>query len=68
MTPLQIDIRNKVYELWAKEEGQDLIEYTILLAFLAVAVAGLLSGAGRSVTTVWSAARTTLSNAAAKAS
>jgi Flp pilus assembly pilin Flp len=50
------------------EEGQDLIEYTLLLAFVALASATLFTRAGSSVKTIWSAASTTLVNAATAAS
>jgi Flp pilus assembly pilin Flp len=36
------------------EQGQDLIEYTLLLAFVALAYAALFIGAGRSVSGIWS--------------
>jgi Flp pilus assembly pilin Flp len=36
------------------EEGQDLIEYTLLLAFVALASASLFIGAGRSTSGIWS--------------
>lgn len=36
------------------EQGQDLIEYTLLLAFVALASAALFIGAGRSVSGIWS--------------
>jgi len=47
------------------EQGQDLIEYTLLLAFVALASATLFTQAGSSVKNIWSAASTNLSNAAA---
>ena len=47
------------------EQGQDLIEYTLLLAFVALASAALFTSAGTSVKTIWSAASSNLSNAAA---
>ena len=43
------------------ERGQDLIEYTLLLAFVALASAGLFIGGGGSVCTIWSNANSTLS-------
>jgi len=46
------------------EQGQDLIEYTLLLAFVALASATLFTKAGSSVKTIWSAASTSLANAA----
>ena len=63
----RIDIKNTIYQFWT-DDGQDLVEYTLLLAFVTLGAAGLMRGAGSSVNTVWSAASTTLSNAAAKAS
>jgi Flp pilus assembly pilin Flp len=36
------------------EQGQDLIEYTLLLAFVAMASAALFIGAGNSVAGIWS--------------
>jgi Flp pilus assembly pilin Flp len=35
------------------ESGQDLIEYTLLLAFVALASAALFIGAGNSVQGIW---------------
>ncbi len=49
------------------EEGQDLIEYTLLLAFVCLAAAALFIGAGKSVNNIWVKANATLSNADAAA-
>ena len=49
------------------EQGQDLIEYTLLLAFVALASAALFISAGGSVNTIWSVANSRLSTAAASA-
>jgi Flp pilus assembly pilin Flp len=46
------------------EQGQDLIEYTLLLAFVCLASAALFIGAGKSVSTIWSTGSSTLANAA----
>jgi Flp pilus assembly pilin Flp len=46
------------------EQGQDLIEYTLLLAFVALASAALFIGAGGRVSTIWNAANNQLANAA----
>ena len=54
--------------LLSGEEGQDLIEYTLLLAFVALASAALFIGAGGSVSTIWTTANAQLSNAATSAS
>ncbi len=50
------------------EQGQDLIEYTLLLAFVALASAALFIGAGGSVNTIWSVANSQLNTAAISAS
>jgi Flp pilus assembly pilin Flp len=36
-----------------EEEGQDLVEYTLLLAFVCLAAAALFINAGQSLATVW---------------
>jgi Flp pilus assembly pilin Flp len=46
------------------EQGQDLIEYTLLLAFVSLASAALFIGSGNSVSSIWGAASTNLGNAA----
>jgi len=51
-----------------EEEGQDLIEYTLLLGFVALASAALFIGAGASAKTIWNIANATMSNAASAAS
>lgn len=53
---------------WNDEQGQDLIEYTLLLAFVALASAALFIGAGGSVHKIWTSASTQLSSAAMSAS
>jgi Flp pilus assembly pilin Flp len=46
------------------EDGQDLIEYTLLLAFVALASAAIFIGAGGSISGIWGSANTQLGNAA----
>jgi Flp pilus assembly pilin Flp len=53
---------------WKDESGQDLIEYTLLLAFVALASAALFIGAGGSVQGIWLATNNQLSAANASAS
>jgi Flp pilus assembly pilin Flp len=36
-----------------EEQGQDLVEYTLLLAFVCLASAALFIGAGKSMANVW---------------
>ncbi len=53
---------------WRQEEGQDLIEYTLLLAFVALAAAALFINAGGTIKGIWTIANSQLSNACASAS
>ncbi|MGB7758438.1 MAG: hypothetical protein WBL61_01340 [Bryobacteraceae bacterium] len=53
---------------WNDEQGQDLIEYTLLLAFVALASAALFIGAGKSITNIWQITNGNLSTAATCAS
>ena len=50
--------------LWRNEQGQDLIEYTLMLAFVALASAALFSSAGTSINQIWSKTNSQLSTAA----
>jgi Flp pilus assembly pilin Flp len=46
------------------ERGQDLVEYSLILAFVALAAAGIMTTMGTSVDQIWNAADTELSSAA----
>jgi Flp pilus assembly pilin Flp len=53
---------------WQEEQGQDLIEYTLLMAFVALASASLFIGAGGSITGIWTTSNSQLSAANTQAS
>ena len=53
---------------WNDEQGQDLIEYTLLMAFVALASAALFLGAGGSIKGIWQVTNTQLAQANASAS
>ena len=53
---------------WQDEQGQDLIEYTLLMAFVALASAALFISSGASVSAIWQDSNTSLSEAASAAS
>jgi Flp pilus assembly pilin Flp len=55
-------------KFWDDEQGQDLIEYTLLMAFVALASAALFMGAGGSIKGIWTSTNTQLSNANAQVS
>jgi len=48
------------------QSGQDLIEYTLLLAFVALASAALFISAGGNINSIWTNANAKLNNAAAQ--
>ena len=50
-------------QFWTGEQGQDLIEYTLMLAFVALGSAALFSTAGSSVNIIWSGTNSQLSTA-----
>jgi len=50
----QTKMKNMLHIFLRDEQGQDLIEYTLLLAFVALASAALFIGAGNSVSGIWS--------------
>src|ERR1700694_1417575 len=52
-----------VRNFWNDEQGQDLIEYTLLMAFVALASAALFIGAGGSVKGIWSTTKSQLTAA-----
>jgi Flp pilus assembly pilin Flp len=52
----------------AEDDGQDLIEYSLLMAFVALASAAVFMGAGKSTTGIWSTTNSQLVAANTKAS
>jgi len=57
-----------VRHFFKDETGQDLIEYTLLMAFVALASAALFIGAGGSIQGIWQTTNSQLSAANASAS
>jgi len=56
-----------VRAFWLEDEGQDLIEYTLLLAFVALVSATLFIRAGGSIKSIWTTTNSELAAAAASA-
>jgi Flp pilus assembly pilin Flp len=48
---------------WQEESGQDLIEYTLLMAFVALASASIFISAGGSISGIWTNANSQLTAA-----
>jgi Flp pilus assembly pilin Flp len=57
-----------IKNFWNDDQGQDLIEYTLLMAFVALASAALFLGAGGSIKGIWTVSSTQLENANTSAS
>ncbi|MGO9255087.1 MAG: Flp family type IVb pilin [Bryobacteraceae bacterium] len=57
-----------LHNFWNDEQGQDLIEYTLLMAFVALASAALFLGAGGSIKGIWTVTNSQLVAANASAS
>jgi Flp pilus assembly pilin Flp len=57
-----------VKRLSADEQGQDLIEYTLLLAFVALTSAAVYIASGGYVSGIWNSTNTQLTNASIAAS
>jgi Flp pilus assembly pilin Flp len=57
-----------LHAFWNDEQGQDLIEYTLLMAFVALASAALFLGAGGSIKGIWVTTNNQLSQANTMAS
>lgn len=50
-------------QLWQEEEGQDLVEYSLLLAFIALAAIGVLTNVHNSISGLWSTVNSELKTA-----
>ena len=53
---------------WREEDGQDMVEYALLLAFIALAAVTILSSTSGSLNKLWSTVSSTLSSSATAAS
>ncbi len=56
-------MRQLLKDVLIDEQGQDLVEYTLLLAFVALASAALFISAGGSITGIWTQANQIIVNA-----
>jgi Flp pilus assembly pilin Flp len=54
--------------LWREEDGQDMVEYALLLAFIALAAVTILSQTSGSLNKLWNSISSTLASAATAAS
>lgn len=57
-------MKNFALNFLRDEQGQDLIEYTLLMAFIALASAAIFINAGGSIASIWNTANSQLAAAA----
>ena len=62
MKEFRLYIRNRL-ESRNSEEGQDLVEYALLLGLIALAAVAMITASGVSVNAIWSAIQTELAAA-----
>jgi len=58
----EVDVRIRA-SFWEDEGGQDMVEYSLLLAFVALTGAALFIGMGRTTSTLWGIVNTRLAAA-----
>jgi Flp pilus assembly pilin Flp len=61
-------MKQLLFNFVADESGQDLIEYTLLMAFVALASAALFLGAGGSIAGIWTTSNSQMAAANTSAS
>jgi Flp pilus assembly pilin Flp len=61
-------IRRLLSRLFRDDQGQDLTEYTLLIAMVALVAFGIFASTGQNAAGVWDSAGTTLTSAASAAS
>lgn len=54
-----------IVALWKESDGQDLVEYGLLLAFIAISTISILTGVKASSDTLWDKISNVMSSAAA---
>ena len=53
---------------WQEEDGQDMVEYALLLAFIALAAIAVMGSVSKSLNNVWTTINTQLGSANSAAS
>jgi pilus assembly protein Flp/PilA len=57
-------INTMFHAFWKEEDGQDMVEYALLLAFVALAAVGVLGTVKSSISTIWTSVNSNLTTAA----
>ncbi len=61
-------ITSNLKAFWQEEDGQDMVEYALLLAFVALAAVSLLSGVKTSLNGMWTKVSSSLTSASTASS
>lgn len=61
-------MRQLLNRLWREEDGQDLIEYTLLITFIAIATAAVVGQGQNAIRAIWSSSNSSLAQASTSAS
>lgn len=56
-----------LHRFWVEDDGQDLIEYTLLITFIAMACLALIGSGRPAVNSIWIASNSQMTNAGAVA-
>lgn len=56
-------MKSALSTFWKEEDGQDLVEYSLLLAFIALAAVALLGSVKSSIGGMWSSINSTMTSA-----
>lgn len=57
-------INTMFHAFWKEEDGQDMVEYALLLAFVALAAVTVLGTVKTSISSIWTSVNTSLTTAA----
>jgi Flp pilus assembly pilin Flp len=61
-------MQQMLYQLWREEDGQDLIEYTLLITFIAIATAAVVGSGQNAIRSIWNSSNSSITQANTAAS
>jgi Flp pilus assembly pilin Flp len=57
-----------LWRLWSEEHGQDIIEYSLLITFIAIATAAVVGSGQNAIRSIWTSSNSSLTAANTSAS
>jgi Flp pilus assembly pilin Flp len=57
-----------LFRLWSEENGQDLIEYSLLITFIAIATAAVVGSGQNAIRSIWTSSNSSITQANSAAS